>query len=153
MPEVRRQFFANARVFSELSLSYAVENNDGQELVMSRTLRSSQKKSPIQPGKLAEAERDLLQVRRSSGDTDALGSGSFPQPSGSDTAARAQWPPIPDLFDVITYFRARGDSFSLIASIGFWVGEKPTRALTARGLKLWYEAELERRSAAKAAIR
>ena len=120
---------------------------------MSRTLRSSQKKSPIQPRKLAESERDLLLVRRSSGDKDALGSTSFPQPSSSDTAARAQWPPIPDLFDVITYFRARGDSFSLIASIGFWAGEKPTRALTARGLKLWYEAELERRSAAKAAIR
>ena len=120
---------------------------------MSRPHRSSQKKSPIQPRKVAEAERDFLQVRRSSGGKDALGSASFPQPSSSDTAARAQWPPIPDLFDVITYFRARGDSFALIASIGFWVGEKPTRALTARGLKLWYEAEIERRFAAKAAIR
>jgi hypothetical protein len=147
------QFFANARVVPELSLSYAVENNDGQELVMSRPHRSSQKKSLIQPRKVVEGERDFLQVRRSSGGKDALASASLPQPSSSDTAARTQWPPIPDLFDVITYFRARGDSFSLIASIGFWVGEKPTRALTARGLKLWYEAELERRSAAKAAIR
>jgi hypothetical protein len=60
---------------------------------------------------------------------------------------------VPDLFDVITYFRARGDSFTLIASIGFWVGESPTKALTARGLKLWYDAELDRRAAAKAAIR
>ena len=120
---------------------------------MSRPHHSSQKKSSIQPRNVAEAERDLLQVRRSSDDKDALGSASFPQPGSSDMAARAQWPPIPDLFDVITYFRARGDSFSLIASIGFWVGENPTRALTARGLKLWYEAELERRSAAKAAIR
>jgi hypothetical protein len=38
-------------------------------------------------------------------------------------------------------------------SFRYKVGEHPTRALTARGLKLWYEAELERRSAAKAAIR
>jgi len=60
---------------------------------------------------------------------------------------------VPDLFDVITYFRARGDSFTLIASIGFWVGDDPRKALTARGLKLWYEAELDRRAAAKAAIR
>jgi hypothetical protein len=45
------------------------------------------------------------------------------------------------------------DSFTLIASIGFWVGENPSKALTARGLKLWYEAELERRAAAKASIR
>ena len=63
------------------------------------------------------------------------------------------WPPVPDLFDVITYFRARGDSFTLIASIGFWVGEDPSKSLTARGLKLWYEAELERRVAARASIR
>jgi hypothetical protein len=62
------------------------------------------------------------------------------------------WPPVPDLFDVITFFRARGDSFTLIASIGFWVGED-RKALTARGLKLWYEAERERRAAAKTAIR
>jgi hypothetical protein len=66
---------------------------------------------------------------------------------------RTDWPPIPDLFDVITYFRARGDSFALIASIGFWVAGDPKKALTARGLKLWYESELDRRSAAKAAIR
>jgi hypothetical protein len=58
----------------------------------------------------------------------------------------AQWPPIPDLFDVITYFRARGDSFSLIANIGFRTNEEPARALTAKSLKLWYEAELDRRS-------
>jgi hypothetical protein len=68
-------------------------------------------------------------------------------------ATAPDWPPVPDLFDVITYFRARGDSFTLIASIGFWVGESPTKALTARGLKLWYDAERERRAAAKAAIR
>jgi hypothetical protein len=59
---------------------------------------------------------------------------------------------VPDLFDVITYFRARGDSFTLIASIGFWVGNE-RKALTAPGLKLWYEAELERRVAARATIR
>ena len=66
---------------------------------------------------------------------------------------KAAWPPVPDLFDVITYFRARGDSFALISSIGFWVGEDRKKALTARGLKLWYESELERRAAARAAIR
>jgi hypothetical protein len=54
---------------------------------------------------------------------------------------------------VITYFRARGDSFTLIASIGFWVGDDRKKALTARGLKLWYDAEMDRRAAAKAAIR
>jgi hypothetical protein len=53
--------------------------------------------------------------------------------------------PIPDLFDVITFFRARGDSYPLIASIGFWTQENPGKALTARGLKLWYETELQRR--------
>jgi hypothetical protein len=115
---------------------------------MPRPQRSS--KSPLQPpSKVGEAERerDFGQVSRGSGGKDAT------PPGSSDTLGRAQWPPIPDLFDVITYFRARGDSFALIASIGFWVGEHPTRALTARGLKLWYEAEIERRSAAKAAIR
>jgi hypothetical protein len=59
---------------------------------------------------------------------------------------------VPDLFDVITFFRARGDSFTLIASIGFWIGEERKKALTGRGLKLWYEGELERRAAARAAI-
>jgi hypothetical protein len=66
---------------------------------------------------------------------------------------KATWPPVPDLFDVITYFRVRGDSFALIASMGFWIGDDAKKALTARGLKLWYEAELERRAAARAAIR
>ena len=64
-----------------------------------------------------------------------------------EKSKRSDWPPVPDLFDVITYFRARGDSYQLIASIGFWVGENPSKALTARGLKLWYEGELERRAA------
>lgn len=73
--------------------------------------------------------------------------------SGQSSRPKATWPPVPDLFDVITYFRARGDSFALIASIGFWIGDDPQKALTARGLKLWYEGELERRAAAKAAIR
>jgi hypothetical protein len=64
------------------------------------------------------------------------------------------WPPVPDLFDVITFFRARGDSFTLIASIGFWIGEDRKKALTARRVALsWYESELERRAAAAAAIR
>jgi len=75
------------------------------------------------------------------------------RPELSERSVKAAWPPVPDLFDVITYFRARGDSFALISSIGFWVGEDREKALTARGLKLWYESELERRAAAKAAIR
>jgi hypothetical protein len=58
---------------------------------------------------------------------------------------KAGWPPVPDLFDVITYFRARGDSFVLIASIAFWIGDTEKKALTARGLKFWYEAELDRK--------
>jgi hypothetical protein len=48
-----------------------------------------------------------------------------------EKSKRSDWPPVPDLFDVITYFRARGDSYQLIASIGFWVGENPSKALTA----------------------
>jgi hypothetical protein len=95
-------------------------------------------------------DRDFLQVRARPKQSTA----SVPARSTmSSRRDHVQWPPVPDLFDVITYFRARGDSFTLIASIGFWVGDDPTRALTARGLKLWYESELERRSAAKAAIR
>ena len=43
---------------------------------------------------------------------------------GYGRSRTAAWPPVPDPFDVITFFRARGDSFTLIASIGFWIGEK-----------------------------
>jgi hypothetical protein len=86
-------------------------------------------------------QRDMLQVASRSEDAVAP-----PRPAPA-------WPPVPDLFDVITYFRARGDSFTLIASIGFWIDEDRKKALTARGLKLWYEAELDRRVAAKAMIR
>jgi hypothetical protein len=62
-------------------------------------------------------------------------------------------PRVPDLFDVVTYFRARGDSYALIANIGFWMGEDRTKVLTAKGLKLWYEGELDRRAAVKATNR
>jgi hypothetical protein len=62
-------------------------------------------------------------------------------------------PLVPDLFDVVTYFRARGDSYALIANIGFWMGEDRTKVLTAKGLKLWYEGELDRRAAVKATLR
>ena len=75
------------------------------------------------------------------------------EPNRRGRSRSGAWPPVPDLFDVITFFRARGDSFTLIASIGFWIGEDRKKALTARGLKLWYEGELERRAAATAAIR
>jgi hypothetical protein len=91
---------------------------------------------------LPDRGRDFLRVDRKQ-----------PVQQTSTHAQRADWPPVPDLFDVVTYFRARGDSYTLIANIGFWVGENPTKALTARGLKLWYEAELDRRVAAKASIR
>ena len=59
--------------------------------------------------------------------------------------------PVPDMFDVITFFRARGDSFALIASVGFASKENPDKALTGRGLKAWYEAELKKKGRAKAA--
>jgi len=75
------------------------------------------------------------------------------EPNRRSRSRSGAWPPVPDLFDVITFFRARGDSFTLIASIGFWIGEDRKKALTARGLKLWYESEQERRAAAAAAIR
>jgi len=75
------------------------------------------------------------------------------EPNRRGRSRSGAWPPVPDLFDVITFFRTRGDSFALIASIGFWIGEDRKKALTARGLKLWYESELERRAAATAAIR
>jgi hypothetical protein len=75
------------------------------------------------------------------------------EPNRRGRSRSGAWPPVPDLFDVITFFRARGDSFTLIASIGFWIGEDRKKALTARGLKLWYESELERRAAATAAVR
>jgi hypothetical protein len=52
------------------------------------------------------------------------------------------------MFDVITYFLARGESYTLIASIGFWKKENREKALTARELKRWYESELERRAPA-----
>jgi hypothetical protein len=56
-------------------------------------------------------------------------------------------PTVPELFDVITFFRARGDSYPLIASIGFWTEEAPGKALTAKALRIWYESELKRRAA------
>jgi len=58
---------------------------------------------------------------------------------------------VPELFDVITFFRARGDSYPIIASIGFWTEANPGKALTASALKIWYESELKRRAPAKPA--
>lgn len=37
----------------------------------------------------------------------------------------------------------------MIANIGFWIDDHHKRGLTARGLKLWYEGELDRRAAVK----
>ena len=59
---------------------------------------------------------------------------------------------MPDMFDVITYFLDRGESYTVVASIGFATKENPGKALTARALKLWYEAELDRRTAVKKAM-
>jgi hypothetical protein len=70
----------------------------------------------------------------------------------SPEECQAWRPSAPDLFDVITYFRARGDSFSLIASVGFWLEEEPSKAMSARRLKRWYEAELARRAVAKPSV-
>jgi hypothetical protein len=67
--------------------------------------------------------------------------------------SQSKWPPVPDMFDVISYFLGRGDSYTVIASVGFWTKEHPGKALTARALKLWYEAELDRRTAVKKTIR
>src|SRR5262245_29155956 len=52
--------------------------------------------------------------------------------SGKPDEGQVWRPPVPDLFDVITYFRARGDSYALIASIGFWREDEPTKAMSAR---------------------
>src|SRR5262245_44024282 len=69
-----------------------------------------------------------------------------------EASSLVRWPPVPDMFDVITYFLDRGESYTVIASIGFPLPENPRKALTARALKLWYEAELDRRTAAKKSI-
>jgi hypothetical protein len=65
------------------------------------------------------------------------------------TRSQLLGPAVPELFDVITFFRARGDSYPIIASIGFWTMENPGKALTASALKIWYESELKRRVPAK----
>ena len=116
----------------------------GKELIMSQPRRNILKRSNKSAARRAvEGHHDFLEVQ----------SAAIRKPNISNRPDHAPWPPVPDLFDVITYFRARGDSFTLIASIGFWVGDERKKALTARGLKLWYEGELERRAAAKATIR
>ena len=83
---------------------------------------------------LAGRDRDILQVQNVRKNTRA-------KPIGSHTTD-PDWPPVPDLFDVITYFRARGDSFTLISSIGFWVGENSEES--AHGA--WPEAVVRRRA-------
>jgi len=131
--------FRAAQLTTELSVAFAVPPLTGKEFEMPRPPRD------ISARTLARSDRDILHVQD-------VGKNTRAKPIGSHTTD-PDWPPVPDLLDVITYFRARGDSFTLIASIGFWVGEAPKKALTARGLKLWYEGELERRAAAKASIR
>jgi hypothetical protein len=72
--------------------------------------------------------------------------------SGKPEEGQAWRPLVPDLFDVITYFRARGDGFTLIASVGFWLEDEAPKAMSARRLKRWYEAELARRAVAKSPV-
>jgi hypothetical protein len=128
----------NPQLTSELErvVLLPVESEDGEGGL---TMPHSQRELTA-PRALRVHQRDVLKVEGQAGPT-------------VQRRAAPEWPPVPDLFDVITYFRARGDSFALIASIGFWVGDDPKKALTARGLKLWYEAECERRAAARATIR
>jgi len=61
--------------------------------------------------------------------------------------------PVPNMLEVVTFFRARGDSYARIASIGFWSHENPGKALTARELKVWFEGELKRREAKSSAAK
>jgi hypothetical protein len=72
--------------------------------------------------------------------------------SGKAEEGQVWRPLVPDLLDVITYFRARGDSFTLIASVGFWLEDEAPKAMSARRLKRWYEAELARRAVAKSSV-
>jgi hypothetical protein len=68
-----------------------------------------------------------------------------PAKNGASGQPRVEGVPVPDLFDVVTYFRARGDSYAMIANIGLWMDNDRKQVLTAQGLKLWYEAELKNR--------
>jgi hypothetical protein len=61
--------------------------------------------------------------------------------------------PVPNMFEVVTFFRARGDSYARIASIGFGSNESPGKALTARELKVWFEGELKGRVAKSSAAK
>ena len=56
--------------------------------------------------------------------------------------------PVPDVFDVVTFFRARGEGYARIASMIFREGNE-AGALTARELKAWYEGEVRRRAPPK----
>jgi hypothetical protein len=60
---------------------------------------------------------------------------------------RTELPPAPEMFDVITFFLNRGDSWTVIASIGFWTAASPRKALSAPALRRWYQNERTRRSA------
>jgi hypothetical protein len=80
----------------------------------------------IKPSRVQrQADHDFLEVQ--SGDHRLTTAPS--EQMNSPRRRETRWPPVPDLFDVITYSRACGDSFTIIASIGFWVGEDPKKAL------------------------
>jgi hypothetical protein len=116
----------------EPGIAFAVDLSTGKELSMPRPTRET--RAEVRSGNC-----DFLQVAASKGTN----------PSASTAQSkRPDWPPVPDLFDVITYFRARGDSFTLIASIGFWVGDEKkhsARAASSSGTTGSWNAEPRRR--------
>jgi hypothetical protein len=134
-----------------------------KELKMSRTPR---RKLPTKPNP-SQPQRKLVRPEPTTANEDRAGGVMrtlYPASPRAGMAKRKKLeaggehaatpgPSVPDLFDVVTYFRARGDSYALIANIGFWMGEDRTKVLTAKGLKLWYEGELDRRAAVKATNR
>jgi hypothetical protein len=132
-----------------------------KELKMSRIPRRKLPTNPNQTRrKLVRREPTKTQEDRAGGVMRTL----YPASPHADMAKRKKLeaggehaatpgPRVPDLFEVVTYFRARGDSYALIANIGFWMGEDRTKVLTAKGLKLWYEGELDRKAAVKSTLR
>ena len=109
---------------------------------------------PRQPSRRGSSRRDQAQTQQATPWARTVHGAAMPRRSTKiEAPPTPRWPPVPDMFDVITYFLDRGESYTVIASIGFWTKENPHKALTARALKLWYEAELDRRTAARQSTR
>src|SRR5262245_4767783 len=75
----------------ERTVSFAVHQCDGKELQMPRP------RSDKHGAKAPSAIRDVLHIRR--------GGTNVAEPKNR-AGQRGDWPPVPDLFDVITYFRS-----------------------------------------------